>query len=162
MALELAVTRPVHARHSAGAGQLLELVSPGEQLTHAPEACPFPGMREQAHRGVFRVGARAEVALRKPYVPAPSQVILMSTSGVEARAMKIAKLDALRAWQLMLALVGLGVGTALAVWGFVWVIWTIRPLVAGAAAILAVAWTLYAIHRHRRSEEWHGEEWLGS
>ena len=41
--------------------------------------------------------------------------------------MKIERLEALKAWQLALALLGLGVGTALSVWALVWVIWTIRP-----------------------------------
>jgi hypothetical protein len=76
--------------------------------------------------------------------------------------MRIAKLDALKPWQLMLALVGLGVATALVVWCLIWVVWTIRPLLAAAAALAAVGWVLYALHRHRRSREWAGEEWLGS
>jgi len=76
--------------------------------------------------------------------------------------MKIEKLDALKAWQLLLALLGLGVVTALAVWGLVWVIWTIRPLLAAAVGFGAVTWTLYALHRFRRSREWRGQEWLGS
>lgn len=81
---------------------------------------------------------------------------------VEARAMRIEKLDALKAWQLMLALLGLGVVTALIAWGLIWVIWTIRPLLAAAAALATVGWTLYALHRHRRSRDWSGEEWIGS
>jgi len=76
--------------------------------------------------------------------------------------MRIAKLDALKAWQLTLALLGLGVVTALIVWAFVWVIWTIRPFLAAASAVAAVGWVLYSIHRHRRSPDWAGEEWLGS
>ena len=76
--------------------------------------------------------------------------------------MRIAKLDALRAWQLILAVVGIGVVTALFVWGLVWVAWTIRPLLAAAAAITAVCWVLYLLRRHRQSREWVGEEWLGS
>jgi len=76
--------------------------------------------------------------------------------------MKIEKLEALKAWQLLLALLALGVGVALAVWGLVWVIWMIRPILAAAAAFAAVGWTLYALHRRRRSAEWRGQEWLGS
>jgi fatty acid desaturase len=76
--------------------------------------------------------------------------------------MRIEKLDALKAWQLVLALVGLGVVTALVVWGLVWVIWMIRPLLAAAAAFATVAWTLYALRRHRRSREWSDHEWIGS
>lgn len=76
--------------------------------------------------------------------------------------MRIAKLDALKGWQLMLILLGLGVVTALIVWAFVWVIWTIRPFLAAASAIVAVGWVLHSIHRHRRSRDWSGQEWLGS
>jgi hypothetical protein len=76
--------------------------------------------------------------------------------------MRIAKLNALKAWQLMLALVGMGVVTALVVWAVVWVMWTIRPLLAAGAALAAVGWVLYSLHRHRRSREWSDEEWLGS
>lgn len=76
--------------------------------------------------------------------------------------MRIQKLDTLKAWQLMLALLGLGVATALVVWGLIWVVWTIRPLLAAATAVCAVAWVLYALHRHRRSREWVAEEWIGS
>jgi len=76
--------------------------------------------------------------------------------------MKIEKLDALKAWQLLVALLALGVGAALVVWGLVWVIWMIRPVLAAAAAFGAVGWTLYALFRFRRSREWSGQEWLGS
>ncbi len=76
--------------------------------------------------------------------------------------MKIQKLDALKAWQLMLALLGLGVVTALCVWGLVWVIWTIRPFLAAAAAVAVVGWVLFALHRRRRSPEWTSQEWIGS
>jgi len=76
--------------------------------------------------------------------------------------MRIEKLDALKAWQLVLALLGLGVVTALSVWAFVWVIWTIRPFLAAAAAVSAVGWVLYALHRHRRGRDWSGQEWIGS
>ncbi len=76
--------------------------------------------------------------------------------------MRIAKLNALKAWQLMLALVGLGVVTALVVWALVWVMWTIRPLLAAAVALTVVGWVLYSLHRYRRSSEWSDEEWLGS
>ena len=76
--------------------------------------------------------------------------------------MRIEKLDALKAWQLMLALLGLGVVTALAVWGVVWLMWTIRPILAAAGAVAAVGWTLLALHRHRRGRDWSGSEWIGS
>ena len=76
--------------------------------------------------------------------------------------MKIQKLDTLKAWQLMLALLGLGVVTALVVWGLVWVIWLIRPFLAAAAAISAVGWVLVLLHRHRRGRDWSGQEWIGS
>lgn len=76
--------------------------------------------------------------------------------------MKIEKLDALKAWQLALALLGLGVVTALIVWAFVWVLWTIRPFLAAGAAVSAVGWLLLALHRHRRDREWSSQEWIGS
>ena len=76
--------------------------------------------------------------------------------------MKIQKLDALKAWQLMLVLLGLGVVTALSVWAFVWVLWTIRPFLAAAVALAAVSWVLYTLHRFRRSSRWNGQEWIGS
>ena len=74
----------------------------------------------------------------------------------------IEKLDALKAWQLLVALLAIGVAAALAVWGLVWVLWMIRPILAAAGAFGAVAWLLYALHRRRRSAEWRGQEWLGS
>lgn len=76
--------------------------------------------------------------------------------------MRIEKLDALKAWQLVLALLGLGVAAASSVWLFVWVVWTIRPFVAAAAAVSAVAWVLYRLHHHRRDRDWSGQEWIGS
>jgi hypothetical protein len=76
--------------------------------------------------------------------------------------MRIEKLNALKAWQLVLALLGLGVVTALAVWGIVWVMWTIRPILAAAGAVAAVGWTLLVLHRHRRERDWSGSEWIGS
>jgi uncharacterized membrane protein len=76
--------------------------------------------------------------------------------------MRIQKLETLKAWQLTLALLGLGVVTALVVWGLIWVIWTIRPFVAAAAAVLAIGWVLAALHRARRSREWSKQEWIGS
>ena len=76
--------------------------------------------------------------------------------------MKIQKLDTLKAWQLMLALLGLGVVTALVVWGLIWVIWTIRPFAAAAVAVCVVGWVLAALHRFRRGRDWSGQEWIGS
>ena len=76
--------------------------------------------------------------------------------------MRIQKLDTLKAWQLMLALLGLGVATALVVWGLVWVVWTIRPILAAVAGVCAVAWVLRTLHRHRHARDWVGEEWIGS
>lgn len=73
--------------------------------------------------------------------------------------MSIAKLDALRAWQLLLVLLALGLSAALGTWGLVWVLWTIRPLLAAAGAVGAVAAVLLALHRHRRRTH---EEWIGS
>jgi hypothetical protein len=48
------------------------------------------------------------------------------------------------------------------VWAFVWVLWTIRPFLAAAAAVSAVGWVLYLLHRHRRGRDWSGQEWIGS
>jgi len=76
--------------------------------------------------------------------------------------MGITRLDALKAWQLTLALLGLGVVTALSVWLLVWVIWTIRPFLAAAAAVSAVSWVLVRLHRHRRGRDWSDQEWVGS
>lgn len=76
--------------------------------------------------------------------------------------MTIEKLDALKAWQLVLALLAMGVAAALAAWVLVWVIWTIRPFLAAAAAVGLVVWVLHRLYRRRRSEEWHGSEWIGS
>ena len=76
--------------------------------------------------------------------------------------MRIGKLDALKAWQLTVALLGLGVVTALTVWLFVWVLWTIRPFLAAAAAVSSVGWVLVNLHRHRRSRDWSDQEWIGS
>ncbi len=76
--------------------------------------------------------------------------------------MRIRKLDALKAWQLMAVLLGLGVVTALSVWLLVWVIWTVRPFLAAAAAVSAVGWVLVNLHRHRRGRDWSDQEWIGS
>lgn len=75
--------------------------------------------------------------------------------------MRIAKLDALKAWPHARP-ARPGVVTALIVWAVVWVIWTIRPFLAAGAAIAAVGWVLHSIQRHRRSRDWSGEEWIGS
>jgi hypothetical protein len=76
--------------------------------------------------------------------------------------MGIKKLDALNSWQLTLAMLALGVVVALAAWGSVWILWTIRPLLAAGAALAVVGRTLYALHRHRRGRDWTGSEWIGS
>jgi hypothetical protein len=89
-------------------------------------------------------------------------VIDSSRNLVEARGMAIRRLSTLEAWQLLLVLVALGLAVACAVWLLVWVLWIIRPILAAAVAIGAVAWTLYALQRRRRTEEWSGQEWLGS
>jgi fatty acid desaturase len=92
----------------------------------------------------------------------PVLVIAALPADAEGASMRIGKLDALKTWQLTLAMVGLGVVIALAVWGSVWVLWTVRPLLAAGAALAAVGRTLYALHRHRRSRDWSGSEWIGS
>jgi hypothetical protein len=76
--------------------------------------------------------------------------------------MAIRRLSAIKPWKLLLTLVALASAVGLAVWLLVWVLWIIRPILAVAAAIGAVGWTLYALQRHRRREEWSSQEWLGS
>ena len=76
--------------------------------------------------------------------------------------MAMQRLSALKPWQLLVALVALGTVVAFGVWLLVWVLWIIRPILAAVAAMGAVGWTLYALQRRRRSEEWSGQEWLGS
>jgi Flp pilus assembly protein TadB len=72
------------------------------------------------------------------------------------------KLAALNVWQLLVALLALAAGVGLAVWGVVWVVWTIRPLLACAAALTAVGWVLYALRRHRARADWQADGWIGS
>jgi hypothetical protein len=74
----------------------------------------------------------------------------------------MAKIAALNPWQLIVVLLALASAAALAVWGVVWVAWTLRPLLVAAAAIASVGWALVAVRRHRSREDWHGEEWIGS
>lgn len=76
--------------------------------------------------------------------------------------MAIQRLSALKPWQLLVTLVALGTAVALGVWLLVWALWIIRPILAVGAATGAVGWTLYALQRRRRSEEWSSQEWLGS
>jgi hypothetical protein len=75
----------------------------------------------------------------------------------------MAKLASLNGWELLLVLLALATATAFGVWGVVWVMWTVRPLLTGAAALTAVALTLRALRRHRTTEEWKSaNDWLGS
>jgi hypothetical protein len=74
----------------------------------------------------------------------------------------MAKLAALNHWQRMIVLLALGTATALAVWCLVWVAWTVRPLLAAAAAFAVVGWLIVALRRHRSRTDWHEEEWIGS
>ncbi len=74
----------------------------------------------------------------------------------------MAKLAALNAWQLLVVLLAVATAAALAVWGLVWVMWTIRPLLAAAASLAAAGGTVYAVRRHRTGADWRREEWLGS
>jgi len=74
----------------------------------------------------------------------------------------MAKLAALKVWQLLCALLALATAVAFGVWAVIWFAWTIRPLLAAAAALTAVAWTLYAIRRYRARVGWQAEEWIGS
>lgn len=74
----------------------------------------------------------------------------------------MAKLASLTGWELFLVLLALATAVALGVWALVWVMWIIRPLLTGAAALTAVVLTLRALRRHRASEEWSANEWIGS
>jgi Flp pilus assembly protein TadB len=75
---------------------------------------------------------------------------------------RLTRLNRLNAWQLLAALLGLGLGVGFVVWALIWVMWTIRPILTVVVAIGTVGWVLYALRHHRRREEWRGEEWLGS
>ena len=57
----------------------------------------------------------------------------------------MSKLAALNAWELMVVLLAVATAAALAVWGLVWVMWTVRPLLAAAASLAAVCGVLYAV-----------------
>jgi hypothetical protein len=59
-------------------------------------------------------------------------------------------------------LLGLATAAAVAIWGLVWVMWTIRPMLAAAGALAAAFVTLNAVRRQRSNDEWQSEEWLGS
>jgi len=72
------------------------------------------------------------------------------------------RLNRLNRWQLSSALLGIGLGTGVAVWAIVWVAWTIRPILAAACALIAVGWTTYGLRRHRDLDRRRSEEWLGS
>lgn len=72
------------------------------------------------------------------------------------------RLNRLNGWQLLAALLGIGLVVALGVWCLVWVFWTIRPILATVSALGVVAWIMYALRRHRSRSEYRGEEWLGS
>jgi hypothetical protein len=74
----------------------------------------------------------------------------------------MAKLASLNPWQLTIVLLAFASAAALAVWGLVWVVWTLRPLLTAAAALAAVGWALVAVRRRRAQADWHGEEWIGS
>ena len=73
----------------------------------------------------------------------------------------MAKLAALNAWQFLCFLLALATAVGLSVWALIWFAWTIRPLLAAAAALIAVVWTLYAVRRYRTRVGWQAEEWLG-
>ncbi len=74
----------------------------------------------------------------------------------------MAKLAALNAPRLIAVLLALATAAGLTIWGLVWVMWTIRPLLAAAASLAAAYGALYAVRRHRLSADWRGKEWLGS
>jgi len=74
----------------------------------------------------------------------------------------MSKLVALNGWQLLFFLLALATAAGLTVWALAWVVWTIRPLLAGAAAITAVTAVLHTRRRHRLSVDWQANEWIGS
>ena len=76
--------------------------------------------------------------------------------------MDMARLAGLNAWRLTLVVLALATAGGFAVWGLVWVMWTIRPLLAVAASLGAAGWVLYAVRRHRLDVDWRDNEWLGS
>jgi hypothetical protein len=75
----------------------------------------------------------------------------------------MAKLAALGGWERLLVLLALATAVGFGVWTLVWVMWVVRPLLTGAAALTAVAWMLRALRHHRATEEWKSaNEWIGS
>ena len=72
------------------------------------------------------------------------------------------KLAELNAWRLMVVVVALAAAAGLGVWVLVWVMWTIRPLLAAAASLGAAGWVLYAVRHHRLRAHWRAEQWLDS
>jgi Flp pilus assembly protein TadB len=74
----------------------------------------------------------------------------------------VARLASLSAWKLLVVLLALATAIALSIWMVVWVMWIIRPLLAVAAGLTAVVWTLRAVRRDRSSEELSANEWTGS
>jgi hypothetical protein len=75
----------------------------------------------------------------------------------------MAKLASLSGWELFLLLIALATAVAFSVWAVVWVMWMIRPLLTGAAALIAVGWTVRALRHHRASEEWKSaNDWISS
>ena len=75
----------------------------------------------------------------------------------------MSKLASLNSWELLLVLLALATAVGFGVWAIVWVMWTIRPLLACASAVAAVAWTLRALRHHRASEEWKStNDWISS
>lgn len=75
----------------------------------------------------------------------------------------MARLSSLNGWELLVVLLALATAVGFGVWAIIWVMWIIRPLLTGAAALTSVAWTLRALRRHRASEEWKSaNEWISS
>lgn len=74
----------------------------------------------------------------------------------------MAKLASLNGWELLIVLLALATATAFSAWAIVWFMWTVRPLLTGAVALTAVAWTLRALRHHRATKEESQNEWIGS
>jgi hypothetical protein len=73
----------------------------------------------------------------------------------------MAKLASLNGWELLLVLLALATAVGLGVWAIVWVMWMVRPLLTGAAALTAVTLTLRALRQHRATEEWKStNDWI--
>src|SRR5207253_448651 len=75
-------------------------------------------------------------------------------TGSEGMSQVVEKLVRLKPWKLMLVVLGIGLGTGVALWLLVWLLWMIRPLLAMAGALGVLVWLLHEIRERRHREEW--------